>query len=338
MFIVLVYLGARTPAYVFDNLRYIKSQFPDKKLFLISDSELAIKKAEKIGAQGWLYEENSSESKEIKSKSALPMDFRDGFWFSTTARFFALCEFMRKHPGERVLQVEADVWLSPNFPYESFETLDSKFDIAFPLETDSTGAASLLYIRDEGSAELFESKVRELISVDSVATDMTILGQMYIGSHPTCLILPSIPRESTAFNSVFPKSLLRVASEGIDFFGGIFDAVTYGLYLSGEDPRNHRGKLYRYRRQEGHLVHCDKLKFAAGPTGPYVQDERPIPLFNIHIHTKSRGAWKNDFIREELGKIIRNSTKGEEVTRDYRLTIKMICQSLNRRLKATYER
>jgi hypothetical protein len=334
MFIVLVYLGTRTPPYVFDNLRYLRAQFPEQKIVFISDSDSSIKKAKKIGVYGWLYREDSSESTRIKSNSSLPMGFRDGFWFTTTSRFFALSDFMTANPNASILQVEADVWLSPNFPFEKFEALDTNYNLAFPLESEHTGAASLLYIRDEVSALLFTSEVRRLLSSDSSATDMTILGQLYKESSLKCLVLPSIPKKSPAFNPLLPTSLLDVASERIDYFQGVFDAVTYGLYLSGEDARNHRGKKYMFRRQENHLVHCDKMKFTFGVDGAFIQGEELIPLFNIHIHSKDRRVWDKNFISTALPAIIRKSALGESMSRDYLLTLKLMLKSLKRRMLA----
>jgi hypothetical protein len=333
----MVYLGSNTPPYVFDNLRYLKRQFPDRKIIFISDSKVAISKAGKIGIQAWQYEEDTSESLSIKSNSSLPMGFRDGFWFTTTSRFFALHEFMKENPRTKILQVEADVWLSPNFPFEKFESLDSKYDVAYPLESEVTGAASILYIRDEVSSLRFTSEVRRIMASDRSSTDMTILGQIYKGSPVQCLILPSIPKDSLAFNASLPRSVLTIASEGFDYFHGIFDAVTYGLYLSGEDARNHRGKIFKFRRQEGHIVHCDKLKFQLGREGVLIDENNLVPLFNIHVHSKNRNTWHKNFMHKGLPKIIRESTKGESSSRDYLLTLKLIFKSLKRRMKSRHE-
>jgi hypothetical protein len=100
----------------------------------------------------------------------------------------------------------------------------------------------------------------------------------------------------------------------------------------GEDARNHRGKLFRYRRQGNHLVHCDKLKFNTDSTGLFLEAESPIPLYCLHIHSKNRKAWASDFLTGTLRKIVENDGSGVEVSRNYLLTMRLIWLSLVRRI------
>ena len=86
-----------------------------------------------MGIQVWLYQENKSENSRLKENSNLPMSFRQGFWFSTTSRFFALEAFSRENKNAKILQIESDVWLSPNFPFSKFENIEPEIDLAFHL-------------------------------------------------------------------------------------------------------------------------------------------------------------------------------------------------------------
>lgn len=332
MFVVLVYLGNKIPEYVFDNLNYLKLSFPSINLVFITDSEASVSRCTDIGVQSWLYKENYSENTRLKANSILPMSFRQGFWFSTTSRFFALEAFSRENKNTRILQIESDVWLAPNFPFSKFESMASKVDLAFPLETETTGAASVLYIRDFSAAEQFATEVREKMLSDKSATDMIILGQIFKESKLNYLILPTIPLSYIGINPNSDPSLMEIISSETKYFGGIFDSVTYGLYLAGEDPRNHRGKLYRYRRQENHLVHCDMQIFTNGPDGLYVDENPPIPIFCLHIHSKSRLLWKEKLADVELKSMVLNSSQGIQIKRDYFLTILLIWSSLKRRI------
>ena len=332
MLIALVYLGPKTPKYVFKNLLHIKNHFPKQDLVFISDSVKSLKKCSKLGINAWLFQDDIKESEKLKKHSSLPMDFRNGFWYSTTARFFALEAFLAENPNSQVIQFESDVWLAPNFPFSKFEELDRNIDIAFPLETEFTGAASVLYIRDAHAAKAFCFETRKIMLNQENATDMTILGQLYKESFVKCLILPSLPPHSPGINPGVKQEIEQLITAGTDYFGGVFDAVTYGLYLMGEDPRNHRGKLVRFRRQEGHLVHCDKLKFECDPDSIRIINQESTPLFNIHIHSKSQIAWTVRFMNGVLPNIIRESHQGVSSKRNYPLTFILAFKSLKRRI------
>ncbi len=332
MRVAIVYLGRNTPKYVFDNLIYLRTTFPKINLVFISDSKKSLNLAEKIGIKTWRYQENFEERTKFQNASNLPMNFRDGFWYTTTSRFFALEDYLVNNPGERLLQLEADVWASPNFPFEKFDKLSESVDIAFPLETEITGAASVLYLRDGHAARIFGREIRKIMSNDSDATDMSILGKLSINGSLNCVILPILPQGSVAINpTTTPENIERI-SKSFDYFCGVFDSVTYGLYLVGEDPRNHRGIHYKYRRQEGHLVYCDKIEFVARPDGIYLKDKVEIPLFNLHIHSKDRRAWKKNFLRIRVPSIILNSQFGLSKKRNYVLLLHQILKSIRRRL------
>ena len=104
MIIALVYLGPKTPKYVYKNLLHIKNNFPKQELVFISDCIKSIKKCESLGIKAWFFQDNFEESDKLKNNSSLPMDFRDGFWYSTTARFFALEAFMSENHNSQIIQ------------------------------------------------------------------------------------------------------------------------------------------------------------------------------------------------------------------------------------------
>ena len=332
MRVAIVYLGKSVPKYVFDNLRYLRTNFPKINLLFISDSEKSLKVAKNLGVEIWYYKENFDEKAKIQGNSNLPMSFRAGFWYTTTSRFFAVEKFLEMHPDERLLQIEADVWISPNFPFDKFMDLPEVVDIAFPLETEFTGAASILYLRDSIAAQDFCLEVRKQLSEDSSATDMTILGKIANDRSLRALVLPIAPHESKALNPGTKPEISRKTFESLDYFGGVFDSVTYGLYLAGEDPRNHRGMHYQYRRQAGHLVYCDKIKFEAKKDGIYLCDKTDVPLFNLHIHSKDRAAWRNDYLLNRIPQIIEESMHGEKAKRNHVLLLTLGAKALMRRM------
>jgi hypothetical protein len=333
MRVAVVYLGQKPPKYLFDNLKHIQTQFPGVDLVFISDSLASLKRAKRLGVKGWFYQENIEEKNQFQSNSKLPMNFRGGFWYSTTARFFALEAYLQTKPTESLLQIEADVWISPNFPFEKFETLPEDVEIMFPLETSNTGAASILYLKNHEAGRRFSREVRRIMMEDANATDMTILGQIAKEKSLNCLILPILPRDSDAINPETSAETIETINLSLEYFGGVFDSVTYGLYLAGEDPRNHRGIHYRYRRQPSHLVYCDKITFQVREDGIYLIGKENLPLFNLHVHSKDRRTWRSNFLRAKLPKIIAHAKYGVRKKRSYGLLLVLVSQSIRRRLE-----
>lgn len=291
MKIVIVYLGNSLPLYVLDNLRYIKDVVPSGSLVFISEDDKILAKVSKIGVDTWKCTDPNISWNEVRSKLSHPENFRNGFWFKTIARFFAISQYMRL-TGESVLQIEADVWLAKNFPFVKFEEICDK--IAFPLESKATGAASILWIpKLELLDTLLELVENELI-LNGHATDMTILGKFSMQYPKLTFILPSIvPQLEDYENKVLitMDSKQQVPVE----FGGLFDPLTYGLFLLGADARNSRGFKILFSRPTAHSALAETYKYFFETDLLYVQSENSskIPLYCLHVHSKDRSIFNN---------------------------------------------
>lgn len=331
MYLSIVYLSSKVPRYVFDNLEYLKKSFPKQELVFISDNNEALKKASKIGVTAWLYCPEQHQEEQLRAASNLPMHFRDGFWFTTSSRFLALDAFLQAHKGSSILQIEADVWLASNFPFEKFEEMDC--EIAFPLETARTGAASVLFLSDETASSKFAQIVRNRLISNPNSTDMLILGEIHNSNMMETIILPSAPRHSRNITAKNEQTDCEYISQEVERFKGLFDAVTYGLFLCGEDSRNHRGIRYSYQDQPNHLVRPSEFLFEMKESTILVKSQETLPLYNLHVHSKARAAWKLDG-NQYLNRRIKNSTKGP--TREWIpfVTFIMALKSLKRRLRA----
>ena len=312
--VAIVYLGPKLPRYLISNLKYIIKTFPQVPLVFISDNPKSINKVKKLDVETWQTETLDEYRKAIDSQSSHPKEFRNGFWFNTTGRFKAIENFIA-HSGLGVLQVEADVWLSPAFPFDYFEGLDR---IAFPLESSDTGAASILWVPNIGTAKFLTDYALEEFSRDSHSTDMTILGNLAKTYQSRVQILRSIPGDK------------REKSNSLESNSGVFDPLTYGLYFFGEDGRNNRGKRILHRQPSKHLIEANKS------TLTYQNNSLKVTylgfteeLFCIHNHAKDIRLFKNP---EKIIKrrISENGSKVaiELITSDF---IRVIFTSISRR-------
>jgi len=287
---------------------YLKDVVPSGSLIFISEDEKILAKISKIGIDTWKCTDPNISWNKVRSKLSHPENFRNGFWFKTIARFFAISQYMEL-TGESVLQIEADVWLARNFPFDKFEEICDK--IAFPLETKATGAASILWIpKLELLDTLLELVENELI-LNGHATDMTILGKFSIQYPRLTFILPSIvPQLEDYGNGVLitVDSKSQVSVE----FGGLFDPLTYGLFLLGADARNSRGFKVLFSRPTEHSVLAETYKYYFEKDLLYVQSKygSKIPLYCLHVHSKDRSIFNNKHRARTLELRIAQSEQG----------------------------
>lgn len=143
--------------------------------------------------------------------------FRDGFWVSTTSRFFYICALMKMLNITNVFHIENDIMM-----YENFESLYNtmcnyfKKDVIDKIcmieDSPKRVIPSLLFFPNYGLLNILTQYItNELSYATGFLNDMDILG-----SFPDRLDLPLMPTESSI----------------------IFDGAALGQYLGGVDYKN----------------------------------------------------------------------------------------------------
>lgn len=302
---VLVYLGNKVPKFVYSNLRYLTKAFPTNDIYIILDKTSVANFKAPAKVKVWLFEEDSNS--DINSLGLLNHDlhFRNGFWSLTIKRLVALVQLIDDMNLENVLHIEADVWVSQSFPLEKI--IASNFGIGYPLSNLDEGVASTLFIRDSECGEYLRSYIVREIQKSPNSTDCTILGSLYKenNSEITIGILPTIIPSTSNLNESFDPAAHQVMSEGSEFFGGIFDAATWGQYLLGIDPRNNSGFKHIYGVQPHHPCnpHSTTIWFDEITQVPIAKiGKEQLPLFSLHIHSKSKKAFIYPSINSEVAK------------------------------------
>jgi hypothetical protein len=313
MKIAYVYLGkSELPRYVLENLTNTKSKFPHLSFVFISDNPQSLKSIKKFGIETWQCSDQETLNSEALNSMEHPMEFRSGFWFNTLARFFALEEFMESSGEQEVLQIEADVWLSPNFPFKKFENFSEK--LAYPMESLGRGAASVLYIGSLQALKDFNSFCKLELKSLSSATDMTLLGS-YCENHPDRVIVLPSGQNPTFFKDFTPRYILSEGSSHVSYFGGVFDPLSYGMHLFGVDPKNYRGILKLFTDTPHHVLAVRTLEFIVIEEELYVVNNSLMtPIFNLHIHSKNMKIFKNISSISEIKRLIAKR-KSVEVNR-----------------------
>lgn len=273
--IVLTFLGGKLPRYAFKNLLRLEEMFPQNEVVLITDTEqsAAIKSTVKLIQIPPVVNSWSQVNQELDH----PKEFRNNFWFYTLARFSALATFMESH-DKPVLHVECDVLLFPDFPLSEFTLIDTQ--LAFSVVSKESASAALLYIKNSDAAKNLVKISEQLIRKDSTLTDMRILKYIYDHKIMGVTLLPSFPHE--------------VSNETI-FSNLLFDPATWGMYILGVDPRNHRGWSTYASTPPGHQISPNNF-FIQGGRDALVVACRCCriewKLTTLHIHSKDLRAFE----------------------------------------------
>jgi hypothetical protein len=334
MKVVYVYIGdSKLPAYVLDNLSNTKSKFPEIDLVFISDNTKSLKKVSDLGINVWQCKNQVSTNSETMNSMDHPMDFRSGFWFSTLARFFAIEEFMESNSETEILHIEADVWLSKNFPFEKFISFSKK--LAYPIESVDRGAASVLYVGSLDAIKRFNNYCKNELKNFPNSTDMTLLGEYSRDNPDRVIVLPIAPDESS-FKDFTPDDLALKASSSYKHFQGVFDPLTYGMHLFGIDAKNNRGILKLYSDTPIHILDIRKLEFESFEgevTGK--SDLHRFNIYNLHIHSKNLRIFRNSSSQKEMNKLI-SMRRNYEISRlSWGVLIYAILAKVNRWFRRT---
>lgn len=241
-----------------------------------------------------------------------PKDFRNGFWFLTLKRFKALEDFAINNLG-KILQVEADVILLPNFPLQYFTHLEK--DLAFPIVGTGYAIASTMFIRNANAITELNKFIERISTTNHNSIDMTLLYEYALEFPERVLILPSGP------------SFKGDAS-------GYFDGAAFGTYLLGQDPRNFRGFTLKYSPVDWHLDKINELEIEIVEGVLMVnQDGRRIPVYSLHNHSKKIDFFSNRKLLKELNRAIQEHKLGPKKVFAQQALFSILTSAIIRRLR-----
>jgi hypothetical protein len=138
---------------------------------------------------------------------------------------------------------------------------------------------------------------------------MTILGKYWLEKPKEIAILPSLP---PVYKAGTVEHSQVSASENYSIFNGIFDPLTYGMYLLGEDPKNNFGKIIFGSKPSNHLI--SNLDFELKQKEDLlllVLGEKEFPIFCLHVHSKNERIFQSSLRKKEIARSILLATNSK---------------------------
>lgn len=274
--IVLVHIGTSIPSILTKNVAWLNHHFPKASLNLITDQ--ITRPGDFPNVQLSMPQDNGVASKINVTPHST--EFRKGYWLHTIRRLGLLVDWHEQNPQAKLLHIESDMLLLPNFPFAELASVD---DLMWPNVSLDSDSPALIYSPDSKTSRWLGEQILSHLSQDH--TDMTVL-RAIARDHPTQVrYFPSTPPGLETTN---PPNV----DADVVFFGGVFDGAGYGQWLGGQDPRNHWGITKRFMAApEGRAVRPQNLNLNMSPDSRLLTVAKPggvgFPLFSLHVHSKS---------------------------------------------------
>lgn len=283
---ILVHIGKKFPDYINDCLKQIKT-FNDSLIFLVIPS----RHNKNINVSGIIIENtekliSTAKHKYFIKNNSLNHKFRDGFWESTTERFFYIEEIMIKYNLDNVIHIENDNLIYVNID-DYIDIFESNYRIAAVFDNDNRCIPCFMYFKDVISL----SKLTEFICLNPNKTDMESIS-LYKQYYSEIENLPVIPKDYELKSQTGLITINREQySNKIDLFNSVFDGAAIGQYLGGVDPRNIDGNTIGFINESA-LYDVSQFNYL------WIEDykRRKVPYLefnkikyrinNLHIHSK----------------------------------------------------
>ena len=331
MNLVFAHFGSTIPKHLDRNIQRATLLFPTHQIFLVTDLHLDKFLYEKVTIHKYVHNQDWWK---LQSQLEHSKDFRDNFWFTSTARFLALADFSNSFK-EEFLHIESDVIIASDFPFEKLT--NANHDFMFPIVSDSNAIASTIYVKNSGAANYLAQFALTESEKNNLTTDMYILSELSKRSDVDFAPLPTAPTTSYE-ESKLKNYFLQMSDDSILSFGGVFDGFDLGRYLFGDDPRNKRGFSTLRNNDTRTYLDVRNLNLVMRPERdfPFLSNSKTdtyTPIFSLHIHSKKLKLFEIKYSKKLIKKYVSNSKKNPITIFVLSIFLKSAAKSFKRRIK-----
>jgi len=210
------------------------------------------------------------------SKTTLDKNFRNGFWYLTSQRFFYIYECMKKYNIDNVIHIENDVLLYYNID-NIINKLNNKY-LYIPFDSFTRNIASIVYIPNynifKTILDLYDYKLNDMYNFMNIKNKTGLIQNF-----------PIFPYE-------YAKNLEeKFVSDNFNNLHFIFDAASIGQYLGGVDPMNDSKNTVGFINETCVIKYNKYIfewKIIDNIKKPFlIINNKEYPIFNLHIHCKN---------------------------------------------------
>ena len=304
MKLVFVHLGSVKVGHLWANISRHQHLFPDIPVSLVINDIRHAKKARALGIEPFYYK-GSLRSEVVLSGLKHDRSFRRGFWTLSIERFLALSEWHVANPEEVLIHTESDILTLPNFPWAE---IAQQAGVRWLQFNDTHDVGSIFVSSDVSQTTNFANDLLNVLESNSDLTDMTALSLLRVKS---------------------PKTYKRLTSEK-----GEFDAAIYGMWLCGQDPRNHRGRLIKHVDLPESPIKPGLFDYELDTKGSLYRKDSGgrVPILNLHIHSKELEVLGINWQAQLAKNVIEACDKSIHSTIDIKVYLSQALQFIYRRL------
>jgi hypothetical protein len=315
--ILFVHLGREIPAFTRDALHQA-ALFSDGPIYLIAEGAAlsAFRLHERVS--GIPVEDlRTSEAHKTFRTNIHVRPSKIDLWIASIERFFYLATAMSELGLQNALHLETDVML-----YRDVEQLCASLStyyrgLAAPFMDNRRVIPGIVFLPSAAAVEIiclyFVANIRSRPGPE--LSEMLVLRRAYDNLGPDLIdalpILPHGHRETLVTRQGIAATDPEIFRRNAKELGCVFDAAAFGQYLGGTDQRTRRGCFFLLERRPrpelgpGFLnesSYVDPSRYAVrwtadgqGRLQPFiVQDERAVPIANLHIHSKNLSKFASD--------------------------------------------
>jgi hypothetical protein len=270
MEIVLVMLN-NFQSYILDNI-YQLQKTNNSEITVICDKKFK-SKFENLKVKIVIIEDLISNYSNITNNNS--NTFRNGFWYFTTFRFFAIFHYMKKNNCENIIHIENDVLIYKDLKLINFH---DKNKILLTIDSQKRCIPGLMFLPTHNVLNLC------LQHFKSNLNDMENWANCFY-QFPN--LIDSLP----IFKTNKCSQIFSIITNKFEHYNCIFDAAAIGQFIGGIDPRNCKGNTEGFVN-ETCLINYSKYtiiwKKEKSGHEPFLQiDNEDIPIINLHIHSKN---------------------------------------------------
>ena len=332
--LLFVHLGTKPPEYLLGNILRTQELFPEKLIVLLTDSQYADEWAIENNIETFRYTPDESFN-QIFTLGKFDKNFRKGYWRHTIERLFAINSYHKFYPNYKILHIESDVMIMPNFPFDTFSQTRNVHWLRYGPRAD---IAALMYFPTGRDTAKFYSNFLDQFQ-KFPGSDMQVLWALRESFPETYFTFPILKNEiaNTLNSKIYDVSLEQIENLDSDF-SGIFDAFGIGVWLFGFDPRNRYGFTKVHTREvvdSGDIyIDASKLNFVFNKQGElYAKtcEDELIPIYNLHIHSKNSRLLSPSWVPEMAKFIELDEKESKFVSFQPKILIQLIADTLRTR-------